>query len=142
MAGYVRPGKAKIDRALAGTRHTVEHVGSTSVAGLCAKPIIDILLTVEDSGNESMYVGALEAEGYRLRVREPEWHAHRMLKGNGPEVNLHVFSEGCAEAKRMLDFRDRLRTDDADRNCMQLRKGRWRKKTGSAFRTMPTQNRP
>ena len=107
--------KAKIDRALAGTRHTVEHVGSTSVAGLCAKPIIDILLTVEDSGNESMYVGALEAEGYRLRVREPEWHAHRMLKGKGPEVNLHVFSEGCAEAKRMLDFRDRLRTDDADR---------------------------
>ena len=107
--------KAKIDRALAGTRHTVEHVGSTSVAGLCAKPIIDILLTVEDSGNESMYVGALEAEGYWLRVREPEWHAHRMLKGKGPEVNLHVFSEGCAEAKRMLDFRDRLRTDDADR---------------------------
>lgn len=47
----------------------IEHVGSTSVPGLCAKPIIDILLVVKDSADESSYVPVLEAAGYVLQIR-------------------------------------------------------------------------
>jgi GrpB-like predicted nucleotidyltransferase (UPF0157 family) len=93
----------------------VEHVGSTSVPGLSAKPRIDIVLTVPDSSEEPSYLPALEDAGYVLRVREPEWHEHRCLKGPDVDVNLHVFSGGCLEVDRMLGFRDHLRGDAADR---------------------------
>ena len=100
----------KIARALAGQSVRIEHVGSTSVPGLCAKPIIDILLLVDDAASEERYAPALEAAGYTLRVREPDWYEHRMFKGQSPTVNLHVFSQGCDEAQRMLAFRDHLRS--------------------------------
>jgi GrpB-like predicted nucleotidyltransferase (UPF0157 family) len=98
------------DRAL-----RIEHVGSTSVPGLAAKPIIDILLVVADSAEESDYAPALEAAGYRLRIRESEWHEHRMFKGPDTDLNLHVFSNGCPEIQRMFAFRDWLRKDETDR---------------------------
>jgi GrpB-like predicted nucleotidyltransferase (UPF0157 family) len=94
----------------------VEHVGSTSIPGLCAKPIIDILLVVADSSNEPSYVPALEAAGYTLRIREPEWFEHRLFKGPDTNVNLHVFSQGASEIERMLRFRDWLRANVADRD--------------------------
>ena len=93
----------------------IEHVGSTSVPGLPAKPIIDIVLVVADSADEASYAPVLESAGYRLRIREPEWHEHRMFKGSEPDVNLHVFSAGCPEVDRMLQFRDWLRTNAGDR---------------------------
>lgn len=109
----------------------IEHVGSTSVPGLCAKPIIDILLVVEDSADESSYVPAMESAGYTLRVREPQWFEHRMFKGTDTDINLHVFSKGTSEIKRMLLFRDRLRNNEADREKYaqvkrSLAKNRWR----------------
>src|SRR3954453_7132488 len=94
----------------------IEHVGSTSVPGLMAKPIIDILLVVPDSADERCYLPQLQGAGYFLRVREPEWFEHRLFKGPDTAINLHVFSAGAAEVQRMLRFRDRLRTDDAARN--------------------------
>ena len=94
---------------------SIEHVGSTAVPGLVAKPIVDILLVVADSADEAAYVGRLEAEGYALGIREPDWYEHRMLRGGDDDVNLHVFSAGCPEIGRMLLFRDRLRTDPAER---------------------------
>lgn len=93
----------------------LEHVGSTSVPGLCAKPIIDILLVVKDSANEQEYVPALEKAGYRLRIREPNWFEHRMFKGPDTDINLHVFSEGVSEIDRTLTFRNWLRTHPEDR---------------------------
>jgi GrpB-like predicted nucleotidyltransferase (UPF0157 family) len=93
----------------------LEHVGSTSIPGLCAKSIIDILLVVEDSSDEPSYVPALETAGYMLRIREPDWFEHRMFKGPDTDINLHVFSAGASEVKRMLRFRDWLRTNDIDR---------------------------
>jgi GrpB-like predicted nucleotidyltransferase (UPF0157 family) len=93
----------------------VEHVGSTSVPGLAAKPIIDILLVVPDSADEPSYVPAMEAAGYVLRIREPDWFEHRLFKGPDTNINLHVFSAGAAEIDRMLRFRDRLRDSDTDR---------------------------
>ena len=96
------------DRAL-----RIEHAGSTSVPGLIAKPIIDIVLVVADTRDEAAYAPALEAQGYRLRIREPD--GHRMFKGPDTDANLHVFSRGCPEIERMLCFRDRLRANANDR---------------------------
>jgi GrpB-like predicted nucleotidyltransferase (UPF0157 family) len=93
----------------------VEHVGSTSVPGLIAKPIIDVLLVVPDSADEASYVPVMEAAGYVLRIREPDWFDHRLFKGPDTNINLHVFGVGASEIDRMLLFRDRLRAGDADR---------------------------
>jgi GrpB-like predicted nucleotidyltransferase (UPF0157 family) len=106
------------DRAL-----VLEHVGSTSIPGIAAKPRIDILLIVPDSSDEPAYVPALEAAGYRLHIREPGWYEHRVFKGPDTNVNLHVFSPDCPEIERMLLFRDHLRRDTADRELYQRTKG-------------------
>jgi GrpB-like predicted nucleotidyltransferase (UPF0157 family) len=106
----------RILAALGAAALRLEHVGSTSVPGLVAKPIIDMLLVVADSADEPSYLPALTAAGYRLRIREPEWFEHRMFKGPDADVNLHVFSAGAAEIERMLTFRDRLRHNDPDRD--------------------------
>jgi GrpB-like predicted nucleotidyltransferase (UPF0157 family) len=100
----------------------VEHAGSTSVPGLAAKPILDIVLLVADSADEATYVGDLEGAGYVLYLREPDWHEHRVLKGRNPEVNLHVFTTGSSEVERMLLFRDRLRSHPEDRDRYQQAK--------------------
>ena len=99
------------DRAL-----RIEHVGSTSVPGLLAKPIIDIALVVAESSNEPDYAAALETAGYRLHLREPGWYEHRLFKGADRGVNLHVFSSGCLEVERMVRFGDWLRTCSDDRD--------------------------
>jgi len=93
----------------------LEHVGSTSIPGLSAKPIIDMVLAAKDSVNEISYVPPLAAAGYVLKIREPGWFEHRLLKSPVIDGNLHVFSRACEEIDRMLAFRDRLRSSDADR---------------------------
>jgi len=105
------------DRAL-----RVEHTGSTSVPGLAAKPIVDVTLVVDDTTDEASYVPALEAAGYELRIREPDWFEHRMFRRDDPTVNLHVFSRGCEEVERMTAFRDHLRANDADRELYERTK--------------------
>jgi GrpB-like predicted nucleotidyltransferase (UPF0157 family) len=107
--------ETRIRTALGDTAVRVEHVGSTSVPGLAAKPIIDILLLVPDSMDEPAYLPHLEDAGFSFFLREPEWHEHRLLKGTAPDVNLHVFTVGSPEAARTLLFRDRLRADPGDR---------------------------
>jgi GrpB-like predicted nucleotidyltransferase (UPF0157 family) len=105
----------KIRVALGSDALVLEHVGSTSIPGVSAKPIIDIVLAVSDSSDERAYVPALEAQGYRLHIREPDWHQHRLLKGDRPRVNLHVFTDGSEEIMRMTAFRDRCRSHPEDR---------------------------
>ncbi|WP_010530617.1 GrpB family protein [Lentibacillus jeotgali] len=90
--------------------------GSTSVPGLCTKPIIDILLVVTDAADETTYVSDLEEAGYTLRIREPEWLEHRMFKGPDTDINSHVFSKGVFEVQRMLGFRDWLRANASDQD--------------------------
>jgi GrpB-like predicted nucleotidyltransferase (UPF0157 family) len=107
--------EARIRAALGERALQIEHVGSTSVPGLIAKPIIDIVLAVADASDEASYVPSLEAQGYILRIREPDWFEHRLLKGPDSDVNLHVFGQGCAEIARMLRFRDWLRSHAGDR---------------------------
>jgi GrpB-like predicted nucleotidyltransferase (UPF0157 family) len=100
----------------------IEHVGSTSVPGLMAKPVVDVLLVVADSADEPRYAPQLDAAGYVLRIREPDWFEHRLFSGPDTSVNLHVFSTAAAEVERMLRFRDRLRDDDAARDRYQRTK--------------------
>ena len=108
--------EARITRALGPVAVVVEHVGSTSVPGLDAKPFLDVLLLVPDPTDEAAYVPRLEAAGFLLHVREPDWHQHRYFRAEeDPEVQVHVFAVGSDEAARMLAFRDHLRTDEADR---------------------------
>jgi GrpB-like predicted nucleotidyltransferase (UPF0157 family) len=108
--------EAKRIRAVLGERVVrLEHIGSTSVPGLAAKPIIDILLVVPDSADEPAYVPDLEAAGYVLVIREPGWFQHRAFKGPDTDVNLHVYSPGGQEIERSLLFRDRLRASPEDR---------------------------
>jgi GrpB-like predicted nucleotidyltransferase (UPF0157 family) len=110
-------------RSLLGDRVLLlEHVGSTSVPGLAAKPVIDIILAVDDPADEPAYVPSMQTGGYVLRIREPEWFEHRLFKGPDTDVNLHVFTADCPEIERMLAFRDRLRMHDEERALYEATK--------------------
>lgn len=113
-AAYERAAETII-RALGETIVRIEHVGSTSVPGLPAKPIIDIDVQVPDSSAEETYVPGLTAAGYRHVLREPWWNGHRMLVPERGGVNLHVFPDGAPEPLRHLLFRDWLRSHPDDR---------------------------
>ena len=118
FAGHAdRIGGALGDRAL-----MIEHVGSTSVPGLAAKPTIDILLVVANSADEDSYVPAMEAAGYGLRIREPDFHEHRMFLDHDRTTQVHVLTDGNEEIERYLLFRDRLRTNRADRELYERTK--------------------
>jgi GrpB-like predicted nucleotidyltransferase (UPF0157 family) len=121
----------RIREALGDKVLQLDHVGSTSVRGLPAKPLIDINMAVADTTDEDAYVPPLEAIGYELRVREPDWYEHRLLRGFDPPVNLHVFNPGCEELDRTLLLRDWLRTDEDDRELYartkrELAKKKWK----------------
>jgi GrpB-like predicted nucleotidyltransferase (UPF0157 family) len=120
---------ARIRSALGEGARVLEHAGSTAIPGLSAKPRIDIILGVPDSADEASYVPLLESAGYVLRIREPDWHQHRVFKGPDTDVNLHVFSVGCAEITRMLGFRDHLRANEADRLLYERKKQELAKQT-------------
>jgi GrpB-like predicted nucleotidyltransferase (UPF0157 family) len=81
-----------------------------------------MVLAVANSADEAAYVPRLEAAGYVLRIREPNWFEHRLFKGPDTNVNLHTFSNGCEEVDRMLAFRDWLRTHDDDRELYESAK--------------------
>ncbi len=104
--------RQRVQAALGPVAQRVEHIGSTAVPGLAAKPIIDVLLIVADVADEPSYLGPLETAGYELRVREP---GHRMLRDHDRTVNLHVRSDADPEILRHLRFRDRLRCSPHDR---------------------------
>ena len=109
-----RQEEVRIRAALGEAALSVEHIGSTSVPGLAAKPIVDILLVVEDSGEEATYLPAMEGAGYVLRVREPDFHEHRMFRTPAKDVHVHVFSAGSPEIERYLLLRDRLRQNEGE----------------------------
>jgi GrpB-like predicted nucleotidyltransferase (UPF0157 family) len=122
---------ARIRSALGDKALLIEHVGSTPVPRLPAKPIIDILLVVANSANEVEYAPELERAGYTLLIREANWHEHRLFKGPDTDINLHVFSVGDGEIWRMLTFRDRLRSNPEDRDLYvrtkrELAKRKWK----------------
>ena len=102
----------RIAGALGATARRIDHIGSTAVPGLAAKPIVDILVTVGDPEDESAFRAPLEAAGYVLRVREPN---HRMFRTPDRDVHVHIWPSGGDEERKLLLFRDRLRSSRDDR---------------------------
>jgi len=90
----------------------VEHIGSTAVPGLAAKPIVDVLVTVRDITAEEDYLDALLAAGYELRVREPR---HRLVRTPERDVHIHIYQREDPAVDEYLVLRDRLRSDTNDR---------------------------
>ncbi|WP_127481282.1 GrpB family protein [Nocardioides pantholopis] len=114
-----REHASRIRAALGATARQLEHIGSTSVPGLAAKPIIDILVTVGDITAEEDYLGPLIAAGYVLRVREP---GHRLVRTPELDVHVHILQTGDSAAEDYLVFRDRLRRDEGDRGLYERTK--------------------
>ena len=102
----------------------IEHVGSTSVPGLAAKPIIDIDLLLDETADESRYLPLLQRLGYRLVLREPWWYGHRMLVSAAEDVHLHVWPQAAPEPVRHRLFRDWLRSHPEDRELYAMTKRR------------------
>jgi GrpB-like predicted nucleotidyltransferase (UPF0157 family) len=96
----------------------LHHVGSTSVPGLPAKPVIDADLVVADPADEPAYIPDLEAAGFVHTIREPWWHEHRLLKWTDPSdpvAHVHVFGPDCPEVVRHRMFHDWLVEHPDDR---------------------------
>jgi GrpB-like predicted nucleotidyltransferase (UPF0157 family) len=106
---------AQVAEVLGARAIRIEHVGSTSVPGLAAKPIVDIDLIVADPDDEDGYLPALVDAGWIHTIREPWWYRHRMLQHDSPRVNLHVWGPDSPESWRHLILRDHLRRDADDR---------------------------
>jgi GrpB-like predicted nucleotidyltransferase (UPF0157 family) len=106
--------RVRIAGALGPVARRIDHIGSTSIPGLIAKPIVDIDLSVPDVADERAYLDALLAAGYRLRVREP---GHLMVRTPELDVQVHICAAGSDWERRHLLFRDWLRTDSADRGA-------------------------
>ena len=104
--------RRRIGDALGPTALRIDHVGSTAVPGLAAKPIVDIMVTVDDPDDESSYREQFEQIGYVLRVREP---GHRMFRTRERHVHVHIWPAGSLDERRHLVFRDWLRSNAADR---------------------------
>ncbi|WP_410811128.1 GrpB family protein [Micromonospora sp. 067-2] len=123
--------RSSLAEALGGLIIAVEHVGSTAVPGLVAKPVIDIDVLIENTADESSYLPALEGLGYRLVLREPWWQGHRMLLSPAEDVNLHVWPQGAPEPVRHRLFRDWLRSHPQDRELYAASKRRLARDTAS-----------
>lgn len=122
-----------IRTALGSKAVVIEHIGSTSVPGLIAKPCIDIVLGVRDSADEDSYLPQLDAAGFVLRIRQPDWNEHRVFKSERINVNLHVWSAHSPEISRHLAFRDWLRSHPEDRDAYAQAK---RSLAAQGFETM------
>jgi GrpB-like predicted nucleotidyltransferase (UPF0157 family) len=114
-----RQERDRVRHALGASGGRVEHIGSTAVPGLAAKPIIDLLATVADPAEDSALVPALEAVGYELRVREPR---HRMFRTPELDVHVHIWGHSDPEVERHIRFRDRLRQDPEARSAYEALK--------------------
>lgn len=106
---------SSIEKELGASVQKIDHIGSTAIPGIAAKPVIDIDLTVADPTDEKNYLPALENLGFRLIVREPRFHGHRLCHLEHPRVNLHIFGPNCPETIRHLLFRNWLRQSEDDR---------------------------
>lgn len=106
----------QISEALGDRLLEIQHVGSTSVPGLPAKPIIDVDVAVADPDDEPTYVPALESLGLVHWLTEPDWHRHRLFKMlTEPRVHVHVFGADCPELVRHRMFREWLTDHEEDR---------------------------
>lgn len=107
--------RERIAGALGALALRIEHIGSTAVPGLWAKPVIDVLVEAADPLDERLRE-RLESAGYALRVDEP---GHRMFRTQAMDVHVHLWREGSDDVARHLLFRDRLRASPEDRDLYE-----------------------
>jgi GrpB-like predicted nucleotidyltransferase (UPF0157 family) len=121
---------SRLAGCLAGAATRIEHVGSTAVPGLDAKPIVDIQVSVERLGDEQLYVPGCEAAGLQFRLRDDERRFFRPPSGAVREVHVHVCEVGSSWEREHLLFRDFLRTHPDARDAYAATKrhaaGVWR----------------
>ncbi|MEP7157996.1 MAG: GrpB family protein [Chloroflexota bacterium] len=101
--------RARLAAALGEVAVRIEHVGSTAVPGLSAKPVIDIQVSVPDVTDEDSYRDAIESQGFGLRWIEPHHRYFRPPPGLPREYQVHVCSVGSEWERVHLLFRDYLR---------------------------------
>lgn len=114
--------KRRLLEVLQPTPRRIDHVGSTAVPGLAAKPIVDIQVSVDDLEDEAAYVPAIESIGVQLRSRDDDHRYFRPFAGKPREVHIHVCTSGSEWERRHLLFVDYLRTDSAARHAYQRAK--------------------
>jgi len=101
----------RIARALGSNVVALHHIGSTAIPGMFAKPILDILLEVDDLAALDRETGALQALGYEAMGEFGIPRRRYFRKSNAAGVrthHLHAFQVGDAEIERHLAFRDYL----------------------------------
>lgn len=106
---------AQLHTAFADTPIHVEHIGSTAVPNLCAKPILDILLGAPDLSSITSRLSQLGALGYRYKPEHervlPECRYFSRPATDTPAVHLHAVVHGSLFWRRHLAFRDALRSN-------------------------------
>ncbi len=117
--------RARVWPAVAGVAVLVEHVGSTAVPGLAAKPVIDVDVVVSDRRDVPRAVAALESIGHRHRgdLGVPGREAFDPLPGL-PEHHLYLVVRGSPAHRDHIDLREHLRTHprDAERYAAEKRR--------------------
>jgi GrpB-like predicted nucleotidyltransferase (UPF0157 family) len=105
--------RARVSGALGSIVVTIEHVGSTAVPGLAAKPIIDLLAGVESLPAARERVGAMRAIGYTHMAEYEAWLPDEMLFRKGPPGpwthHVHVMEPASARWDEFVLVRDHLR---------------------------------
>jgi len=97
----------KIRKALNAPTLIVEHIGSTAVPGLCAKPIIDILVAVE-ALNDGKIIAGLSELGYVLEPEAGEQGRLFFSKVTVRTYHVHVVEKNSWAFRRHILFRDYL----------------------------------
>jgi GrpB-like predicted nucleotidyltransferase (UPF0157 family) len=134
---------ARIRSALGSRAQRIEHAGSTSVPGLAAKPVVDVVLVVADSADEDAYAPALKAAGYVLSIREPHWYEHRMfrdwLRGNAVDRDLYARTKLALAQKEWENVQNYA---DAKTVIIDEIIARARSRNGASFAKIPTGGKP
>ncbi len=100
---------ARLQAAIGAQVLDIQHVGSTSVPGLAAKPILDIAVAVESYEGAFVCVPLLEALGYEYRGEQGIPRRHFFVKGDPPAYHLHMNEIGSTDWRTQIAFRDALR---------------------------------
>lgn len=109
--------KARLQGALEASARRIDHVGSTAVPGMPAKPVIDIQVSVGDLFDEATYAPAIESLGVQLRSRDDEHRFFRPFADRPRNVHIHVCNTGSRWERRHLLFVAFLRADAAARDA-------------------------
>ncbi|WP_433939438.1 GrpB family protein [Paenibacillus lautus] len=115
--------RAQIVAKIGSDIHRIDHIGSTAVVGLAAKPIIDIQISVSDLGNIETIISGLASLGYRYRSDNDDLTKRYFREAPGTRrTHIHVRQAGSWSEQFNLLFRDYLRTHEDDRDQYERKK--------------------